>query len=52
MESTSEARKERGKEDVSDKSHDWNVHVWGIEIVARGEEVVAVGRRILGAGGG
>jgi len=52
VESTSEACEERGEEDVGDESHDWNVHVWGIEIVARGEEVVAVGRRFLGAGGG
>ena len=54
MKSTAEAGEERGEEDVGDECHDWDIHVWGIKIVAGREEVIAVGSGVLGArsGGG
>lgn len=47
MERSTKSSQESRKEDVCDESHDWYVHVWGVEVLSRWQEVVGVARLIL-----
>lgn len=55
MKVTAEARQHRCEEDVGDKGHDGNIHVGGVEVIARREEhgrILLLGDLAIGAGGG